>query len=169
LDFGSGANTFNCTLSKCLNQCKNVDKTVLSCGDTFSTQNGNDPNKTLDGINDLIGDPPDVFVSPGKYQDGSNPSLIKTDSRSVATAAVWDSCSNPIDPGKEQKIQILGFVDIFVGGAEQSPCAKTGSNDAVVTGYLVSAGSCASAGGGGGAPAGAAGGVPIRLVQVPQS
>jgi Flp pilus assembly protein TadG len=170
LDFGSGANTYSCVIGHCLNDpsCK-VDQNILtnftvSCGNSLTTQNGNDPNKTYQGVQDFIGDPADSWAGPGPnggfqycYQTGAPcPGATQDTSRSLATAPVYDNCTNPIGSGKET-VKLIGFVQVFIDGIDKN----TGN----ITAHLVSASGCGSNNGGGTDTGPSA--VPIRLVQGP--
>jgi hypothetical protein len=69
LDFGNGASTYSCAISHCLNDPScGVDTTVLqnftgSCGSLLNTENGKMTQKTLTGVSNLIGNPPDIWAS----------------------------------------------------------------------------------------------------------
>lgn len=155
LDFGDGGNTYRCTIGKCLYDC---GVTSISCGSRLPIETGNMVGPTKQGVEDLIGDPPDTWIAPGEYQTSAGPA---TTSRSLVVAPVWDSCdpANALTPGKTgQTIKIVGFVTAFVAGM----------NGNKVQAYVVSRTICSDVGGGGPATT-ATGpyGIPVRLVQNP--
>ncbi|HSB74330.1 MAG TPA: hypothetical protein VLC12_01695, partial [Terriglobales bacterium] len=178
LDFGSGASTYSCVISHCLNDpsCK-VDPTILKnftgeCGDSLETQNGNDPNKTYWGINDLIspgGAAPDSWYQSNPTSQGfvfcyesapsttCDSSLWRDTSQSLITAPVWDNCKTSISTGK-QTVPLIGFVEVFVDGVDKG----TGN----ITAHLVTGSSCGGGGSGPGSGAGPAA-IPVRLIQGP--
>lgn len=177
LDFGAGANTYSCVISHCLNDpaCR-VDTTVLqnftgACGNSLNTQNGNDPNKTYWGIQDLIsptGAPADSWYQDNPTSQGfvfcpesapsttCDPSLWRDTSQSLITAPVWDNCTTSIGSGK-QTVPLIGFVEVFVDGVER----PSGN----ITAHLVSGSSCGAGAGPGNGNGPAA--IPIRLIQGP--
>src|SRR5438874_69707 len=53
-DFGSGANTYQCSLGQCLNGC-GISKPTVFCGSTMTTENANMVGRTKQGVADLIG------------------------------------------------------------------------------------------------------------------
>ena len=155
LDFGSGGNTYRCTIGKCLYQC-GVDN--ISCGSPLLVETGALNGPTKQGVDDLIGNPPDTWIAPGEYGTSAG---TATTSRSLVVAPVWDSCdpANAIKSGKKgQTVKVIGFVTAFV----------TGTNGNNVLAYIVKRTTCSGAGGGG--PSSTATGpygIPVRLVQNP--
>jgi Flp pilus assembly protein TadG len=155
LDFGSGGNTYRCTLGQCLNEC---GVTAVHCGSPLPVETGALNGPTKQGVEDLIGNPPDTWIAPGQYGTSTGPA---TTSRSLVVAPVWDSCdpNNDIRSGKHgQTIKVVGFVTAFVTG-------MSGNN---VQAYIVSRAECAGSGVSG-VNANATGpyGIPVRLVQNP--
>ena len=161
LDFGSGADTYRCTLGQCANDC-NVDQAVISCDSPgFPLKTGNMVGPTKQGISDLVGDPPDTWVSIGQYQTSIGLSDV---SRSLAVAPVWDSCHQSVSPGYAgQQVKVIGFVELFFDGMPGNE----------VQAHLVNATSCSTSGGGGGSSSSSTAtgfntgpfGVPVRLIQ----
>jgi hypothetical protein len=162
LDFGSGANTYRCTLGQCANDC-DVDQAVVSCDNPgFPLKTGNMVGPTKQGISDLIGSPPDTWVSIGQYQTSVGLSDM---SRSLAVAPVWDSCHQNVSPGYAgQQVKVIGFVELFFDGMPGNQ----------VQAHLVNATSCSNSGGGGGSGTSSSAatgsntgpfGIPVRLIQ----
>jgi hypothetical protein len=161
-DFGSGAQTVRCTISKCLNDTAcNVDAATLrkfagKCGDSVSTQNGVQTGPVIQGFNDLIVgdtfDPQTGIITTASGPSATSPQLI--------TAPVWDDCVPPYTtkgmPSGKQTFPVIGFLTVFVNPGGVSPQGD-------ITAYLVNASSCA------GTPDtnGSTGpyGVPVRLIQ----
>jgi hypothetical protein len=165
LDFGSGANTYECAIANCLNQC-DVAEPIVRCGQAYPLKTGNMVGPTRQGIDTLIGDPPDEWVNVGEYRDGDT-GLVKDTSNSVVVTPVWDNCTQTVSPGYAgQQVRVIGFLNMFVDG-------MVGQN---VQARMVTATPCATSGGGAGegsegGPTGAntgPWGVPVRLVQTPQ-
>ena len=155
LDFGSGGSTYRCAIGQCLNQC---GVAAISCGSSLPVETGALNGPTKQGVDDLIGNPPDTWIAPGEYGTSAGPA---TTSRSLVVVPVWDSCNpaNAIKSGKSgQTVKIVGFVTAFV----------TGMNGNDVQAYIVSRTTCVGAGVSG-VNANATGpyGIPVRLVQNP--
>lgn len=150
LDFGSGANTFRCTIGQCLNEC---GVSNIKCGDSWPVETGNMVGPTNQGVDELIGNPPDQWISLYQYRDsGGN---ISDTSKSLVSAPVWDNCSQTINPGTAgQKITINGFMLIFVDGMKGS----------TLNAHLVSETGCNTVGG---VPGSGPFTIPVRLVQTP--
>ena len=160
LDFGSGANTYRCTLGQCVSDC-DVDVEVVRCGDSYPIKTGDMVGPTKQGVDDLTGPTPDVWVNLGQYRhtDGK----VYDTSNQLVVAPVWDNCTQKLSPGyKGQKVQIIGFMELFIDGLS--------GND--VKAHFVKPTPCAAGGmGAGGNEFGAntgPWGVPIRLVRTPQ-
>jgi hypothetical protein len=117
---------------------------------------------TKQGISDLIGSPPDTWVSIGQYQTSVGLSDM---SRSLAVAPVWDSCHQNVSPGYAgQQVKVIGFVELFFDGMPGNQ----------VQAHLVNATSCSNSGGGGGSGTSSSAatgsntgpfGIPVRLIQ----
>ncbi|HUR37729.1 MAG TPA: pilus assembly protein TadG-related protein [Terriglobales bacterium] len=158
LDFGSGADTYRCSLGQCLTDC-DIDTTVVRCGESYPLKTGNMVGPTRQGVGDLTGPTPDAWVASGQYrqEDGN---LYDT-SRQLVIAPVWDNCTQSVSPGYHgQQVQVIGFVQLFIDG-------MSGSN---VQAHFVSPIACAEGGAGEAGNTGANTGpygVPIRLVQAP--
>ncbi len=166
LDFGAGANDYKCTLGYCTTDCGITD--IPACGDAYPVKTGKMQGPTIQGINDLTGPTPDVFIGIGQYDSpaGSGPPYYDT-SNQVVVAPVWDNCCQVINPGTNgQTAMIVGFVDLFIDGQQGGD----------VQSHLLGATPCAGLGGVGGGPGGGGApppqvsgplGKPIRLVQTP--
>jgi len=180
LDFGSGANTYRCTWGTCLNQC-DVDSSVIECGKKYPLKTGDMVGPTGQGIDQLIGKPPDVWKQVDQYYPGGDTTKVVDTSRSLALLPIWDNCSGPpIKPGTNgQSVKVIGFLEVFVDGQGKftsgclGPAAAEkgggGKPDWVHT-HIVRPIACGDTGGGGGGagtPNSGPLGVPIRLVQVP--
>lgn len=159
LDFGAGANTYRCTLGSCLSNC-NINTQVVRCGDSFPLETGNMVGPTNQGVNNLTGPTPDVWVQLGQYRHPDN--NIYDTSNQLVIAPVWDNCSQNISPGYHgQQVRIMGFMELFIDG-------MSGQN---LRAHFVQPVPCATAGGAGGNQFGANTGplgLPIRLVKTPQ-
>lgn len=154
LDFGSGGSTYRCTIGQCLTEC---GVTAISCGSRLPVETGALNGPTKQGVDDLIGNPPDTWIGPGEYGTQAG---TATTSRSLVVAPVWNSCdpANDIRSGKAgQSIEIVGFVTAFV-------VPMQGNN---VEAYIVNRTTCADFGGGAGGTATGPYGIPVRLVQNP--
>lgn len=160
LDFGSGANTYRCTLGQCLSDC-DINTEVVRCGQSYPLKTGNMVGPTRQGVADLTGPTPDIWVAAGQYRhDDGN---VYDTSSQLVVAPVWDNCTQNISPGYHgQQVRIIGFVELFVDG-------MSGSD---VKAHFVKPTACSTGGGAGqgnqfGANTGPLG-VPIRLVRTPQ-
>jgi len=138
------------------------------CGETYGVEPGNMIGPTMQGVDDLVGPNPDVFVAVGQYRhaDGSTGDT----SHQLAIAPIWDICGTPgfCPAGKPAggatlQVPVIGFALIFVDGRQ--------GND--VLARLIWASACSAAGGGGGAGWGLAPpetgpySIPVRLVRLP--
>ncbi len=116
LDFGSGAATYNCAIANCLNTCS--VPTAVSCGTSWPLETGNMVGPTSQGVNNLIGSPPDTYISIGEYQTANGTSDT---SQSLIVAPVWDNCTQVINPGTAgQTPTVVGFLELFVVGMSGS-------------------------------------------------
>ncbi|MCI0355205.1 MAG: pilus assembly protein TadG-related protein, partial [Acidobacteria bacterium] len=147
LDFGAGGSDYRCTLGGCTNDCGITN--IPSCGDSYPVKTGNMIGPTNQGVDDLTGANPDIWLGVGQYEDGFN-GLVYPTSNQLVVAPVWDNCCQVINPGTNgQTAMIVGFVDLFID-------ASKGGGD--VDAHLVSTTPRAGLGGGGGGPGG--GGAP---------
>ena len=177
LDFGSGANTYSCTIGHCLNDPNcGVDTNILQnftgkCGNSLLVENGKMTQKTYTGIADLIGAPPDVWSpdnpappvptnpSPDfQYCYQGNCSQLRDTSQSLITAPIYDNCKWNLQPGK-QSIPLIGFAEFFVDNVPD--------NQGNITAHLVNASACGSAQGVGPGTGTGPTAIPIRLIQGP--
>ena len=157
LDFGSGANTYQCAWGQCLNYCTGTSE--IACGTKYPVETGALNGPTRHGVDDLIGRPPDQWISSGKYSVNG---VEMTTSKSLVVAPVWDNCdpANQIVPGTHgQQVEVIGFVELFIDGMQ--------GND--VKAHVVAPIKCPNPGGGGGAgnpnPSTGPYAIPVRLVQ----
>jgi Flp pilus assembly protein TadG len=112
LDFGSGASTYSCAIQDCLNTCS--INTPVSCGSNWPLETGNMVGPTTQGVNNLIGNPPDTYINVGQYQTANG---ISNTSQSLIVAPVWDNCTQVINPGTSgQTPTVIGFLELFVVG-----------------------------------------------------
>jgi Flp pilus assembly protein TadG len=158
LDFGSGANTYRCTLGQCMNDC--MISGAVTCGSSYPLETGNMVGPTVQGVNDLTGSPPDQWVALGEYRhaDGN----IYDTSRSLVVAPVWDDCTQNISPGYHgQMVKVIGFIEMFVDGT-------SGSN---VQAHMVAPIACPKPGSGSTTTANGDNtgpySIPVRLIQTP--
>jgi Flp pilus assembly protein TadG len=144
----------------------------LRCGNSYSVETGNMVGPTVQGVKDLIGNPPtDTWTGTiGQYQ---TPSGLSDMSKNVVLAPIWDTCSMPgfcpsgkFPSGTTVTLQIIGFARFFLEGVQ-------GNN---VKARLIGVSSCGASGGAGGGGGGGGGGaetggavlsLPLRLVRVP--
>ncbi|HSR52796.1 MAG TPA: pilus assembly protein TadG-related protein [Acidobacteriota bacterium] len=149
------------------------------CGQCYDVEPGNMVGPTHQGVDDLIGDPPDTFDATNFCYDPG----CRDTSRSLVVAPIWDVCNSP-DPGgcpstgfcpgavlsesgANVSLRVAGFALVFVEGFQ--------GNDVVAR--LINVTTCsAGGGGGGGGPTGDDGNpqigpfsIPVRLVQTPTS
>ena len=98
------------------------------CRDSYNTLGGKKTGPTVQGIADLIGNPPDTYTSIGHYYrpaDGTTRDM----SKSVVLVPIWDLCNfvdpatkTPICPsgnfpgGSGTPLQIIGFALVFING-----------------------------------------------------
>lgn len=97
---------------------------AVYCQQSYSVKTGNMVGPTKQGVQALIGSPPDLYLSPGRYQaaDGS----ISDTSRSLIVAPVWDVCNSPdyecpgdkFPSGTNVSIPVSGFALVFVEGIQ---------------------------------------------------
>jgi Flp pilus assembly protein TadG len=165
LDFGTGANTYRCLWSSCLNDpACGADKNVIACNSQYPVETGNMKGPTKQGVDDLVGPNPDIWIEPGQYQhpDGS----YSDTSRAMGTFPVWDNCSNPIDSGKSGQVaKVIGFLDLFVDGmGNANACTGGGGGGGGgsdwVKVHTINAIGCGDGSGGGSGAGGSGSGTP---------
>jgi uncharacterized membrane protein YgcG len=187
LDFGSGANTYRCTWSSCLNNAScNANQSLIACGNSYPVATGDMTGPTNQGVGDLVGNPADLWVSAGQYENSSTGAISDT-SHQLAVVPVWDDCAQTIHSGTAgQTATVIGFVTMFVDGmTNQNGCTSNGNGNGNGNGgngggswvkiHPIDATGCGSGGGGGstgggGTPTGSntsAFSVPVQLVQNP--
>lgn len=186
LDFGSGGSTYRCTWSSCLNSaaCK-ADANLIACNSSYPVQTGDMVGPTKQGVGDLVGNNPDVWIGPGDYELGGTTTQVDT-SRQVAVVPVWDNCAHPINSGNAgQTAQVIGFLEMFVDGMGNQNACNAGGGGGSGSGngngggggsgnwvkiHTIDVNACSASAGGGGAgggtgtPTGPAA-VPVQLVQ----
>ena len=138
------------------------------CQQSYEVESGNMVGPTKQGVLDLIGPNPDLYISPGRYS--SNGYTTDT-SRSLIVAPIWDVCSSPdyqcpqnkFPSGGSTMISASGFAILFIEGVQGSD----------VVARLMGVSGCVSGAGGGGGGSGSGPappetgpfGVPVRLVR----
>ncbi len=160
---GPGGDPYRDAISTCFQD-------FYVCRNTYGTLSGNKVGPTKQGVKDLIGNPPDVYQSMGRYlrPDGT----IHDTSKSLVIAPIWDVC-NFVDPatgisfcptgdfpsGSGTSLQIVGFALLFIDGI-------SGGGD--VTAELINVVACATTPPTGvDEDAGTVLSLPLRLVRVP--
>ena len=111
----SGANDYRNNIATCFSG-------VVTCQDLYNVEPGNMVGPTRQGVEQLIGEYPDVYLSPGQYQR-VDPSIGDT-SQSLIVSPVWDVCNMagfcPDEElpagGSNLQIPVAGFAMVFVKG-----------------------------------------------------
>lgn len=122
----AGADDYRDYIATCLPDAN------IFCQDCYGVEPGAQVGPTRQGTLDLIGNPPDIFVSPGCYDDGNGP--CKDTSPSLIAVPVWDVCYNPAsegcaattfcpggnlsDMGQNVEVKVIGFAMLFVDGMQ---------------------------------------------------
>lgn len=174
LDFGSGANTYRCTWSSCLNNvtCQ-ANQSLVACGQSYPVKTGDMTGPTKQGVGDLT-TPTDTWVGPGQYQTPGG-TIVDT-SKQISVIPVWDNCNQTINSGTNgQTAKVIGFLEMFVDGmSNQNGCTKNGGgnggNGNWVKVHSLNATGCGSngnglGGGGNGTPPTGPFAVPVQLVK----
>jgi hypothetical protein len=138
---------------------------VLRCGNSYSVEPGNMVGPTKQGVQDLIGNPPDDSWTGtiGVYQ---TPNGLSDTSKNVIIVPIWDSCSMAgfcpaanFPSGSTVSLQIIGFATFFLEDIQ-------GGN---VKARLIGVSSCGNLAGGPGGAGQPTGGtvlsLPLRLVR----
>ncbi len=143
---------------------------VITCAQTYGLEPGNMIGPTIQGVRDLTGTPPDLYVSMGQYQDSQG--YMSNTSQSLIIAPLWDTCNTAgfcpdnrlPDGGANASIDVVGFALLFVDGVQ-------GNN---VMAHLLGVFGCGSVTGPPGGPEGALENgetgpysVLVRLVRLP--
>jgi hypothetical protein len=175
LDFGSGANTYRCTWSSCLNNVNcGANQSTISCGNSYPVKTGDMVGPTKQGVGDLT-TPTDTWLGPGQYQTPGG-TIVDT-SKQLSVIPVWDNCNQKINSGTNgQTAKVIGFLEMFVDGmSNQNGCTKGGGgggggNGNWVKVHSLNATGCGSGGqglGGGqnGPPPTGPFAVPVQLVK----
>jgi len=145
LDFGSGAATYRAVWSQCLNEVSGATPNIVHCGDSIPIKTGNMVGPTNQGVDTMVGNPPDVWLgqdpTTGVFQYQTSSGISDT-SKSLGTLAVWDNCKYTISPGKHgQAVPVIGFLEVFVDGMSDS-CTGSASGGSNVRVHTVSGAGC---------------------------
>jgi Flp pilus assembly protein TadG len=171
LDFGSGANTYRCTWSSCLNNVScGANQSVIACGNSYPLKTGDMVGPTKQGVGDLT-TPTDTWVGPGQYQTPGGTTMDI--SKQVVVIPVWNNCTQSINSGTNgQTAKVIGFLEMFVAGmTNQNGCGGGGggSNGSWVKVYSINATGCGSGGtgvgGANGTPPTGPLAIPVQLVK----
>ncbi len=152
---GTGAQVYRDNIATCSQE-------AVSCQQCYLVEPGNMQGPTHQGIDDLVGDPPDEFHAVADY----GPDHSDT-SRSLVVVPIWDICGDPTSCGEVPfcpagrypgggrfiNIKVVGFGLVFVDGFQGN----------AVQARLINVFPCSS-GGGGGEQTGPYS-VPIRLIR----
>jgi len=144
-----GGSDYRDNIATCVN-------TYVRCLDSYSVLTGDKVGPTQQGVNALIGNPPDdTWVSLGQYQ---TPQGLSDSSKAVVVAPIWDTCGmagfcpgGNFPSGTNANLQIIGFAVFFLEGIQ--------GND--VMARLVNVASCSSSSETGGTVLS----LPLRLVR----
>ena len=119
----TGGNDYRTNISTCSPE-------IISCQKTYSVEPGNMIGPTNQGVDDLIGQPPDTFFGEDPvthellylHPDGKTSPV----SRSLVVAPIWDVCSMGAycdkdkfqlpDGGANIQIPVVGFAFLFIKG-----------------------------------------------------
>ena len=136
---------------------------LLRCQTSYTVEPGNMVGPTVQGVRNLMGPSPDVYIGPGEYRRSNG--TIGDTSRQMIVAPVWDVCNMPgfcpdnklPDSGANVEITVAGFAAVFLENIQ--------GND--VMARVVSVSGCGGAPGT--PPSDETGplGVPLRLVRLP--
>jgi len=125
---GSGANVYRENIIN----CAPVD---VSCNAVYRVEPGNMRGPTVQGVQALVGDPPDQFWDVADY----GPNHADT-SQSLIVAPIWDACNDPlfqigeesggkggcacpvecVAPGNGTFYTVAGFALLFINGVDHS-------------------------------------------------
>ncbi len=113
---GTGASAYRDNIGTCANS-------YVRCNDFYSTKTGNMVGPTKQGVQDLIGNPPDdTWVSVGQYQ---TPYGLTDTSKNVVIAPIWDTCgaagycpAGSFGSGTNVNLQVVGFAAFFLEGIQ---------------------------------------------------
>ena len=117
MDDSAGGNDYRTNIATCSSD-------VITCQQTYGLEPGNMIGPTVQGVRDLTGTPPDVFVSMGQYQDAGG--YMSNTSRSLIIAPLWETCNldgfcpdNRLpDGGANANISVAGFALLFIDGVQ---------------------------------------------------
>jgi Flp pilus assembly protein TadG len=131
------------------------------CAELYSVETGNMVGPTVQGVRDLIGDPPeDTYIAPGEYRRGDG--TISDTSRGLVIAPIWDACNmsgfcpgNQFPSGTNVSLQVVGFAMVFLEGVQ--------GNDVIAR--LINVTACSGGGSGISPDASAPYSIPVRLIR----
>jgi hypothetical protein len=137
---------------------------IIYCQNIYTVEPGNMIGPTKQGVDELIGPSPDIFMDVGAYQR-ANGTLSDT-SPQLISAPLWDECAmvgfcpdgSLPDGGRNVQIPVVGFALIFLEGIQ--------GND--VNARLIGVTACGAGSGSGGGPQPPETGpysIPVRLVR----
>ena len=115
---GGGAANYKAAITGC-------DPTPVICRTSYQVEPGNMKGPTRDGVETLIGSPPDIYSGPGRYQ-WSNGTIHDT-SKSLVLLPIVDVtlypgfCPNGTLHGANAMLPVVGFALVFVDGLGGGP------------------------------------------------
>ena len=107
----SGANDYRDAISSCKSP-------YLRCGDYQSTKPGNMVGPTKQGVEALVGDPPNfTWIAPGQYLQTSSGKTFDIADNVILTP-IWNACGTGFCPSAKVNgdLQIIGFAAVFIEG-----------------------------------------------------
>lgn len=152
-----GGNDYRTNIATC-------SPNVVYCSQSYGAEPGNMIGPTVQGVEDLVGPTPDVFVDVGQYRHSDG--ITSDTSHQLAIAPIWDTCNapgfcpagKPPDGGANFRVSVIGFALLFIEGRQ--------GNDVIAR--LIWASTCSVAGGAGPAPPETGPySIPVRLVRLP--
>ena len=113
----AGGNDYRTNIASC-------SPDVITCQATYGLEPGNMIGPTLQGVNELTGTPPDIYMGIGEYQNSEG--NISNTSRSLIIAPLWDICTmvgfcpngSLPDNGANAQISVSGFALLFLDGVQ---------------------------------------------------
>jgi len=115
---GSGADPYR----EAIAQCSPIQ---YQCFDSYPVEPGSKTGPTRQGVLDLIGDPPDKWVSIGQYDPAPDGPPYFDTSKSLVIAPIVDLCSvsgfcpgDDFPTGSGTSLTVVGFALIFLDGMQ---------------------------------------------------